>query len=182
VKDKRLDAYIAKAQPFARPILTKVRSLFHKADPDIQETFKWGMPTFEHGGIIGFMAAFKAHAAFGIWLVNKRFSKVTTLDGLPPDAEAIRLIRECVSRRAKGENLTRLRRARFASMKTPPDLSAALRRNKKALETFDSFSPGARRDYIEWIEEAKRKETRSQRLETTVLWLSKGRKRNWKYE
>ena len=66
-KDKRIDAYIAKAAPFARPILTYLRAVVHAACPDVEETIKWSMPAFDYNGPFCSMAAFKQHATFGFW-------------------------------------------------------------------------------------------------------------------
>src|SRR4051812_8290446 len=66
-KDKRVDEYIAKAQPFAQPILREIRELVHATCPDVQETMKWSFPHFDYEGIMCSMASFKEHCAFGFW-------------------------------------------------------------------------------------------------------------------
>ena len=65
---------------------------------------------------------------------------------------------------------------------TPEDLVAALKKNAPAKATFNAFPPGCRREYIEWIVEAKREDTRAKRVAQTVEWLAEGKRRNWKYE
>ncbi len=64
----------------------------------------------------------------------------------------------------------------------PDDLKAALKQNAKAQKTFKDFSYSKRREYVEWLTEAKREETRRQRLATTIKWLAEGKSRMWKYE
>jgi uncharacterized protein YdeI (YjbR/CyaY-like superfamily) len=64
----------------------------------------------------------------------------------------------------------------------PTEFMAALRKSRKALSTFEGFSPSHRREYVEWVTEAKTEATRTRRLETAVTWLAQGRSRNWKYE
>src|SRR6266478_219735 len=66
-KDPRVDAYIKRAAPFARPILKHLRKIVHVGCPDVEETIKWQSPFFERKGIICFMAAFKQHCVFGFW-------------------------------------------------------------------------------------------------------------------
>ncbi len=60
-RDPRIDAYIAKAAPFAQPILNHVRTRVHAVVPEVEETLKWSAPAFTLGGkILLMMAAFKA--------------------------------------------------------------------------------------------------------------------------
>jgi hypothetical protein len=66
-KNSEVDEYIADSADFARPILKKLRALYHKACPQIEESIKWGDPHFEYKGVVGSMAAFKQHAGFGFW-------------------------------------------------------------------------------------------------------------------
>src|SRR5689334_12878262 len=67
MSDPRIDAYIEKAQPFSQPILKKLRQLIHTACPEVTETIKWGMPSFEYKGPMCGFAAFKQHCVFGFW-------------------------------------------------------------------------------------------------------------------
>lgn len=198
--DPRIDTYIANAAPFARPILKHLRELVHRGCPAATETLKWSMPHFEHAGkILCSMAAFKAHCAFGFW--HKRmeqvvktyaeradaamggFGRITSLQDLPDDKTMLRYVREA----AKLNEATESGRPRAAAttpkkaLPVPADLAAALKKNKAAAKTFDGFSPSHRKEYIEWITEAKREETRQKRVATTLEWLAEGKPRNWKY-
>ena len=66
--DSRVDAYIEKAAPFAKPILLKLRKLIFQACPEVKETIKWSFPNYEvHGAMLCNMAAFKEHCSFGFW-------------------------------------------------------------------------------------------------------------------
>src|ERR1041384_5854120 len=76
--DPRIDAYIAKAKPFAQPILKRIRSAVHKACPDVTETIKWGMPAFDYKGPLVGMAGFKAHCALAFW-------KASLMKSIPTD-------------------------------------------------------------------------------------------------
>ena len=195
-RDPRIDAYIATAAPFARPILEHARALVHEACPGVEETIKWGMPTFVHaGGILCGMAAFKQHASFGFWkhalVVGEgeprdgmgSYGKMASLQDLPPDKTLLAHIRKAMTLNETGVKAPSNRKV---GTKPPPqmpeDLVAALKKNTQAQATFEAFPPSCKREYIEWIVEAKREETRTKRLAQTVEWLAEGKRRNWKYE
>ena len=195
-RDPRIDAYIEGAAPFAQPILSHVRDLVHEACPQVEETIKWGMPTFVHaGGILCGMAAFKQHASFGFWkhalVVGEgeprdgmgSYGKMLSLDDFPAKKIVLAHIRKAMKLNEDG---VKMPAARKAASKLPPempeDLVAALNKDNAAKATFDAFPPSCRREYIEWIVEAKREETRAKRLAQTVEWLAEGKRRNWKYE
>ena len=194
-RDPRIDAYIAKAPPFARPILEHVRARVHAVVPDVDETLKWSMPAYLKGGsILIITAAFKAHAALNFWRGQDlksshdtvgamgQFGKLKGLEDLPPDAELDALIREA----AKLAETAPVPRKPKHAPKPPPDLhpdfAAALSTNPAAKTTLDGFSPSARRDYLEWIADARQDATRVTRIATAIEWLAEGKKRNWKYE
>jgi len=197
-KDPRVDAYIAKSADFAKPILNHLRKLVHKACPDVEETLKWSMPAFMHEGILCGMAAFKEHCTFGAWkhsLIKTKVSgngksdeamghlgRITSLADLPSDAALLEYIREAVRLNEQGVKLARPKRSAAKKELVVPDyFSAALKKNKKALEAFENFSYSHKKEYVEWVTEAKRDETRAQRLDTTLAWLGQGKSRNWKY-
>jgi len=200
-RDPRIDAYIERAAPFAQPILIRIRELVHEACPQVEETIKWSMPTFVHaGGILCGMAAFKQHASFGYWkhalVVGEggqadakprdgmgSYGKMASLKDLPPKKTMIAHIRKAMRLNEDGVKTPTARKsAPKPPPQTPDDLAAALAKNKAAQATFDAFPPGCKREYIEWIVEAKREETRAKRLAQTVQWLAEGKRRNWKYE
>jgi uncharacterized protein YdeI (YjbR/CyaY-like superfamily) len=195
-RSKAVDSYIAKAAPFARPILSRVRKAMHKGCPQVEETIKWGVPHFEYKGVLAGMAAFKQHAAFGFWkrrLMSDPtgfFSqgesgmggrKIRSADELPADSELVRLVREAVALNEKGVKATRVVKKK-PPVKLPPYLAAALKKNAKARAFFDQLSPSARREYVDWLTDAKQPATRDRRLATTIEWLSDGKQRNWKYQ
>jgi uncharacterized protein YdeI (YjbR/CyaY-like superfamily) len=196
-RSAEVDDYIAGAADFARPILKKIRSLFHKACPEIQETIKWGFPHFEYKGIVASMAAFKRHAAFGFWKAKvlagasgifagkgesaSRMAKLTSVSQLPTDEIFLTFIREAVALNERGVQVPKKPPRRRPVLEMPEDLMLALKKNKKARATFEGFSPTNRRDYIEWITEARQDETRHKRLATAIEWMAEGKPRNWKY-
>lgn len=198
--DPRVDAYIARSATFARPILRRLRALVHDACPEAEETMKWSMPSFLYNGkILCGMAAFKAHCTFGFWHKEMAkilgedgagadeamgsFGRITSLVDLPSDATMRRYLRKAATLNASGAP-ARPRPARKLAepLSVPADLAAALKKNRPAAATFESFRPSHRKEYIDWITEAKREETRAKRLATTLKWLAEGKSRNWKYE
>ncbi|MBV9010058.1 MAG: YdeI/OmpD-associated family protein [Verrucomicrobia bacterium] len=192
----RVDEYIASAAPFARPILRHVRKLVHKACPDVKETIKWNMPAFEHHGIMLGMAAFKEHCAVGFWkgdlVLGKRagsdgamghFGKVRRLDDLPGDAQFLEYVRKAAQLNRDGVVRPRklAKKPKSRSLSLPEYFVEALRRNKKAAAVFEQLSYSHRKEYVEWLTEAKRDETRARRLSTALQWLSEGKPRHWQY-
>ena len=186
-RDPRIDAYIAKAADFAKPIIEYVRDVAHEAVPDIEENMKWSTPSFEYKGPLCGIAAFKEHCAFGFWkneLVTGAKAgrdRVTSVKDLPPRKELIKLMKKAAQLNEEGVKVERKKSAPKPALPTPKDLSAALGKNKKAKETFEGFSPSHRREYVEWITEAKSEETRQRRLAQAIEWMAEGKARNWKY-
>lgn len=193
--DPRVDAYIARAAPFAQPILEHLRAVVHAACPGVEETLKWSSPHFMYKGMLCGMAAFKQHVAFGFWLgklvtdtgneesAMGQFGRIASLADLPPKRTLAALVKKAAALNEAGAKLpTRTRDGKpKPPVEVPDDLAAALARNRKARATFEAFSPSHRREYVEWITEAKREETRAKRLATTLEWLAEGKVRNWKY-
>lgn len=195
-KDPRIDAYIAKAKPFAQPILKHIRKLVHEACPAVEEDIKWGSPHFGYkGGMMAGMAGFKEHAVFGFWkgsqLLGKDsksdqamgdFGRMTSVKDLPSPTRIKALIKAAMQLNDEGvKRVARKKSAPKPPAVVPKDLAKALATDAKAKATFDAFSPSHRREYIEWITESKSAETRERRLGTTLEWLAEGKPRNWKY-
>jgi hypothetical protein len=189
--DPRIDAYIKKSRDFARPVLTHLRKLVHEACPDVVETLKWSMPSFEYKGILCGFAAFKEHCTFGFWkqslLEEGNFPAKTAmgsfgLKDLPNDRTMKKLIKEAVRLNEEGIKVKRTVSKAKKELVVPDMLTEALARNAAAAETFYSFPYSKRKDYVEWITEAKTDATRDKRLGTAIEWLAEGKARNWKYE
>lgn len=198
-KDKRIDAYILKSADFAKPILNHLRSLVHNACPKVEETIKWGFPHFDYKGMMCSMAAFKQHCAFGFWktalmkdakeMISQNeyamghMGKIRSLKDLPPDKKITAWIKEAMKLNDDDVKLPeRKKRDANKEIEIPGVLQKALDKNKTAATTFTSFSPSHKREYIEWITEAKTEETKNKRTATTIEWLKEGKSRNWKYE
>lgn len=192
-RDPRVDAYIDRAAPFAQPILRHIREVVHDACPGVQETIKWGMPHFEHGGILCSMAAFKAHCALTFWnapdVVGKaavegamgEFGRITSLAELPPDHRIRGYVRKARALREAGVTQSRPSRGEKPPLEVPAALLRSLEADPVAARAWAALTPSQKRDYAEWIGEAKREATRERRLAQALEWISQGKPRNWKY-
>ena len=192
-RDPRIDAYIDKAGDFAKPILRHIRELVHKTIPGAGEAVKWGMPHFTHNGKnIAGMAAFKAHCAVMVHGDGRQsesdgmgsYGKLNSMKDLPNDSElAAKLVEARERIDTEGSAVKRVRKPQpKAELPVPQDFEAALRENPKAGATFEGFPPSQRREYVEWVSEAKQDATRAKRLATSIEWLAEGKRRNGKYE
>jgi uncharacterized protein YdeI (YjbR/CyaY-like superfamily) len=198
--DPRIDAYIAKSADFARPILKHLRELVRRACPDVEETIKWGFPNFQHQGVLCNMAAFKQHCAFNFWKASVipdpknilgilrgegmgHLGRIMRLADLPADAVLVKYLREAVKLNEAGVKVVRSKPkpSDRENLKTPDYLAAALRKNRQAAKTFEGFSYNNKKEYVEWLIEAKTDETREKRLADATEWMAKGKPRNWKY-
>jgi uncharacterized protein YdeI (YjbR/CyaY-like superfamily) len=199
--DPRVDAYIEKAAPFAQPVLVHLRKLMHQACPRVTESIKWSMPFFvQQGVVLASMAAFKRHCAFGFWgpEMKKALAKdglqsseamgslgrITGLETLPPVRMLLSYMRQAgalVDSGQRTKSIERSQKAKPRAVHIPLELTAALKKNKMATRAFAGFSRSCRREYAEWIAEAKRSETKEKRVKQAVQWIAQGKQRNWKY-
>jgi uncharacterized protein YdeI (YjbR/CyaY-like superfamily) len=201
----KVDAYIAKAAPFAQPILTHLRALIHQACPDVEEEMKWSRPFFLHRGtILCNISAFKAHCTFGFWgaeigkilhedgVVQEggmgSLGRIASVKDLPPDKQLLGYLRQAAVFIESGQGETRVAvqrrvvKAPKPALEVPPEFTAALKKSKPAAAAYAVFSPSCQREYLEWIADAKRPETRDRRIAQAVAWISEGKQRNWKYQ
>ena len=196
-KDPRVDAYIAKASPFAQPILKHLRKIVHVGCPNVEETIKWRFPHFDYKGVLCGMAAFKAHCVFGFWketlIINPKdarektamgsFGCIQSLADLPSEKTLIGYVKKAAELNEAGIKAPgRTKPQKRDAIPVPAYFTAALKKNAKARKTFDGFPPSKQRDYLEWVTEAKREETRNERLATSIKWLAEGKARHWKYQ
>jgi uncharacterized protein YdeI (YjbR/CyaY-like superfamily) len=188
-KDPRVDAYIENAADFAKPILVHIRKVVHTALPDVEEDIKWRTPTFMHRGILCGMAAFKSYCAMGFWKESLVFdshkdeiSRIESVRDLPADKALIALVKKAAKLNDDGVKVERMAaKGARKPLKVPPYLTAALRKNKQAQGAFSEFSYSNKKEYVEWLTEAKTDATRRKRLATAIGWIAEGKARNWKY-
>ena len=200
-KENAIDNYIAKSAGFAKPILNHIRELVHKACPDVEEKMKWSFPHFDYKGeMMCSMAAFKQHAVFGFWkaalmkdpvlIENARsetamghLGKLTSLKDLPSDKKMTAWIKEAMLLTDKGIKLpSKAKTADKKELVIPDYFMKAFAKNKKAKQVFENFAYSHKKEYLEWITEAKTEETRNKRMATALEWLAEGKGKNWKYE
>lgn len=197
--DPRIDAYIAKSAAFAQPVLTYLRQLIRETCPDVQETIKWGMPSFEYKGMMAGLASFKGHCAFYLWKGNiipdphgflstvggtgmGNFGKITSLGDLPTREIIVYYLQEAMRLNEEGIQVPKDKtKAAKKASETPQELLEALKQSPAAQLTYDNFPPGQKREYDEWIADAKTDATRQKRLKDAIQWMSEGKIRNWKY-
>jgi len=197
-KDPRVDDYIAKAAPFAQPILKHLRKVMHAGCPGVQETMKWSFPHFDYKGVLGGMAAFKQHCSFGFWKASLifdsdpaeerngmgHFGRITAISDLPLEKVLLSYVKKAAALNDAGIKVPTRPKARKerAPLKVPADLTSALKRNKKAQSVFDALSYSHKKEYVDWLNEAKRDETRQKRMSTTLKQLAEGKSLHWKYQ
>lgn len=197
-RDPRVDAYIAESADFARPILLHLREVVHAACPEVEETMKWSFPHFDYKGMLCSMASFKQHCAFGFWKASLileggggaaeqamgSFGRITSLADLPADDVLTGYIHTAVRLNDEGtkavRNKTTERKPR--QLEAPDYFLAALGASPGAQATYERFSPSQKREYVEWVTEAKTEATRQRRLQTAVEWMAEGKTRHWKYQ
>ena len=190
----KVDQYIAKSADFAKPILSHFRKIVHQACPDVEEEMKWSMPHFMYKGMLCGMAAFKKHCAINFWKgrllfdgkhsdeAMGQFGRIDSLSALPNDKKMLRYVKEAVrlnDERAKMERPVKSREKKILQM--PADFQRAIRQDQQAAAVFKKFSPSHKREYIEWLMQAKTDRTREKRLATSIAWIAEGKTRHWKY-
>lgn len=195
--DKRIDAYIKKREPFARPILTHLRELVHDACPDCEETIKWGMPSFTYSGeILCNIAGFKNHVAVSFWkrallkdpkgLLKEgamgSLGRIMSMDDLPSDAATRGFVKQAMKLTEAGIKVPKPKPGTRPELLVPEALHRALAKNRAARTAFEKFPPSHRRDYVEWVTEAKTDATRDRRIEQAIEWIAEGKPRHWKYQ
>lgn len=199
-KEKAIDAYIAKSDAFAKPILNHIRELVHAACPDVEEKIKWSFPHFDYKGeMMCSMAAFKQHATMGFWkaalmkdvtlLETARseeamghLGKITSLKDMPSDKKLTGYIKEAMKLNELGKKLpSKPKPTEKKEIAVPDYFMKAISKNKKALQHFENFSYSNKKEYVEWIAGIKSEETKMKNIATAVEWISEGKIKNWKY-
>lgn len=197
-KSEEVEAYVDEAPLFAKPILNRIRKAFHFGCPDLEETIKWGMPHFEYKGVLGAMAAHKEHVTMSFWKgqlmedpegifnvvgqTQMSAIKFRALKDMPPQQILIDYVARAADMNERGVKAKKKSTRVKEKLTIPDDLLEALSKNKKARKTFDDFSYSNKKEYVEWLEEAKKVATRRKRLETAIEWMAEGKPRNWKYK
>jgi uncharacterized protein YdeI (YjbR/CyaY-like superfamily) len=192
-KIKEIDAYILKSPDFSKPVLTHLRELIHKVCPGVEEKIRWGFPNFDYKNqVMITMAGFKQHCVIGFWksklikgleeTLGKR-KHIKTIKDLPSDKKLSGFIKEAMRLNEEGIKLpAKTKSTEKKELIIPDYFIKALEKNKKTLQSFENFSYSHKKEYVEWITEAKTDETRNKRIATALEWIAGGKGRNWKYE
>ncbi len=198
--DPRVDAFIEKSADFAKPILTHIREVVHRASPSINETIKWGMPFFDYKGPVCMMASFKQHCAFGFWKASRlsdpqgllrgsdeeaaagSFGRISKMEDLPSDEALIGFIHQMLVINESGVKEARKPAAPKAELDMPADFDKMLKENLTIMGQYEKFSPSSKREYLEWFAEAKSEATREKRLQQAIEQIAEGKTRHWKYK
>lgn len=194
----KVDEYIEKSQDFAKPILHYIREIVHAICPDTEEAIKWKFPTFMYKGkILCSMVSFKQYCSLGFWLHDEMktlknietdvektnmfsLGKIMKIEDLPSKPLLKKMILEAMELTDMGVTLKKASPSKTET-EVPDYFQNALQHNKKASEIFIKGSPSFRKEYINWITEAKTEATRNKRMEQAIEWISEGKARNWKY-
>lgn len=189
---KLIDDFIAGSLPFAQKICRKLREIIHKADSSIIEDWKWGANFNKNGMVCGFWA-FKKHVTLvffqGALLkdhknilqhggTNKhnrsiKFTDIKEID----EAALIQYIKEAVKNNEKNLKVV----SKKENIIIPDDLKKALIISKKASENFKKFAYTYRKEYVQWVENAKQQNTRERRVNEVVAKSFQNKKIHEKY-
>ncbi|REC80324.1 hypothetical protein DRF60_01020 [Chryseobacterium elymi] len=195
----KVDEYIEKSPDFAKPILNYLRETIHECCPEAEEAIKWKFPTFMYKGkILCSITSFKQYCSLGFWLhqdmktlkeietIAERSSmfslgKLTKMEDLPSKPQLKKAIKEAMELTDMGVTMKKTAPSKVET-EIPDYFQDALNKNKDALTIFEKRSPSFRKEYINWITEAKTETTRNKRMEQSLEWIAEGKSRNWKYE
>jgi uncharacterized protein YdeI (YjbR/CyaY-like superfamily) len=195
-----VSTYIANSAEFAQPILIELRAIIHNFCPEVVETIKWNFPVFVYkDSILCNMASFKEHCSFGFWLGSLMkdphgiflrteqggmgdLGKLKSLNDLPDPSKLGASILEAMQLTDAGMKLPKKPKKDTTELKIPNELTKALAEHAAAKTVFDNFSYSHKREYVDWLNEAKTEETLNKRLETTILNLLEGKPKEWKYK
>ncbi len=189
-----VDAYIAGAPDYAKPILEHVRAVAHEAIPAVDEAIKWGAPHFMRDGMVCAIAAFKSYCGIRFWKeallqaddaskqAIERYGRIASIEDIANDRGLAQMMKAAARLNADGVKLPSRPKKAHPPLEVPAALRLALDADRTAAATFDGFSPSHQREYVQWITEAKTEQTRDKRIATAIEWMAEGKSRNWKYE
>ncbi|MEO9802317.1 MAG: YdeI/OmpD-associated family protein [Reichenbachiella sp.] len=192
---KKIDAYLTTVSSEHRPVLELIRKTVNAVDDRIQEDWKWRAPCFSLEGLVCWFVAFKSHVGLNFFKgaliedIHNAFVESEDEDKgnrmihfKSIDEVKVKVIQDYVKQAVLlNEQGIKIDFPKRKTLETPDYLIEALNKNKKAKDVFESFTDAQRKDYIEWLVEAKREETRNKRMTQAIEWIAEGKTRNWKY-
>ncbi|GAB2541876.1 DUF1801 domain-containing protein [Rufibacter soli] len=188
-QEEKIDAFFTNAPAFAKPICEKLRLAIDEADPALKPSWKWGTPVYEKAGasMVCAISVHKQHVNLTFFQgaqVPDTYGVFTT--GL--DGKNMRTIRFTEVGQVKEEQIVEYVRAATlvkpdksgksterSVIEIPEDLKQALA-HAKQLEKFEQMAYTHRKEYVRWVSEAKRQETRDGRITKTVERITEGKK------
>src|SRR5438270_1264994 len=175
---------LANAPEGTRPILVRLRRIFRQASPKLEEAIKWGVPCYLFKGPVGGFAAYKQHVSWGLWKsralndpegllgrgVSVMAGKITKVSEIPPAAKIIALIEQVIALNEAG-----IKSPKPPEPELPADFAAAMKKAGKAARHYAAFTPARKWQYVNWVTQAKRAETRAKRIEIAVERIGEGK-------
>src|SRR5579871_944557 len=169
-KIPQVDAYIAKSQDFAKPILTHIRDVVHKACPDVEEAIKWGMPFFMYNGkMMCMMSGFKQHAAMGFYKASLmsdpelmanassensmgHVGRMESIKDMPSDKKLTAWIKEAMKLNEERAKMPKKKptEKEKKSLVIPKYVTTAFSKHKKVNEVFNAFPYSHKKEYVQW--------------------------------
>lgn len=200
MQNEKVSQYIEKQNELAKPILEYLRNFMHSCGLELQEEVKWGMPFFMYKGkVLCNIAGFKQHCAFGFWnafLMEEAFDllqtgkektamgnlgKITTIEDLPAPDLFKALVLKSAALIDEGKPVVQKRVTEKKELQMPDILKIELEKEAELLQYFNSLSYSHKKEYIEYITEAKRAETQIKRVEKTLELLANKNSLHGKY-
>lgn len=191
---KSIEEYLEKLTDHKDTVL-RLRAILQQTE--LNETLKWGIPSYQINGknVVG-IGAFKSYA--GLWFYNGSFlkdaSKVlinaqegktkglrqwrfTSLDELD-ETLIMEYVLEAIQNQKEGKEV----KAEKKPLVIPNELREALAADLQLSEAFDELKLTTKREFAEYIQEAKREQTKADRLAKIIPMIKVGMGLNDKYK
>ncbi|MCB0792148.1 MAG: DUF1801 domain-containing protein [Flavobacteriales bacterium] len=199
IETERINSHIAEQDEWKRRLMVRLRQLIHQVDPGIEETWRWNGPHFDRNGIMLGMSAHKT--CVSIWFhkgallkdprrlfeplekdeaKGMRVYKLKESDAIDEKAFT-ELVKQAVKLNEDGVKLSEAKPAR-KTLVVPPELESVLKKDQHAMTNWEGFSYSKKKDYIEWVTDAKREETRKRRIAQAFQLIRDGLALNERYE
>ena len=196
---EKINLYIAERPEWQRKVLVRLRQLIHSASDEVEENWRWNAPHFDHDGIMLGMVAFKHHVAVwfhkgalvqgpkGLFGEKEKGSdkgmlgyKLSESDQIDEKA-FLDLVKQAIKVNQSGAKLADSKPTRKALV-VPPDLEGCLKKNEEAWRHWERFNYTHKKEYVEWITDAKKEETRKRRIAQALEMIREGTSKEEKYK
>lgn len=188
-----IDQGIAEMEPFAQIICKKLRKLILSADTAIIEDWKWGPNYYLDGMVCGFWG-FKKHVTLTFFQgallkdkkkvllenpgnVHNRHMKFTDVKEVN-EKLIMEYLFEAIDNNRKGHKILETKEK---IVDVPEDVQKAFKK-AKVLAYFEGLAFTHRKEYVMWISDAKKEETRRKRITQAIEKLNQKQSLNDKYK